>query len=51
MSNDYGINNPSLNRKNIKCPPSITISIKGIDEVKHLKKKYQEVKEALFEKK
>lgn len=39
MLNDYGMN--TGNRKNIKSPQSSTQGLKNIDEVQHLKRKYE----------
>lgn len=48
MLNDYGIVSGDHNRKNVKCPSPL--SIKTIDEVKNMKRKYEEVKLVVAEK-
>lgn len=41
MLNDYGINGSSTNRKTMKSPTSNALSLKTIDESKHLRRKYE----------
>ncbi len=40
MLNDYGIGSSTQTRKTMKSPTSTALSLKNIDEAKHIKRKY-----------